>query len=486
MNAPERLSGVDRVWLLMERPTNPMTILGLIILEGRLDRTRLRDLVTERFLRFDRFRCIPVANGNSADWIASERFDVDDHVLRVALPGRAGQHELEALAGELASTQMNPARPLWAFHLVEHYRGGSAIIVRIHHCYADGIALVQVLLSLGDGEPGIPAPPLSDAVDVATGDLPWGLERVVREGADLIQKGLHYALHPVQSQTALQDAIKMAGELARIATLSDDAPTRLKQPLTGFRRVAWAAPISLAEVKTIAKLLGCTVNDVLVSSLAGALGRYLKSQGDDIAGLKIRATVPVSLRSDPGEQLTLGNRFGLLFLELPIGIFHPLERLYAVHATMQTLKHSPQALVVLGLLAAIGSLPAAVEEPLVALFSAKASLVASNLPGPTQQLRIGGVGVSQVLFWVPQSGSIGTGVSMLTYNGQVQFGVIADRQLVPKPAELVELIVTEFERLVFLVLLGAGSLARSLSSCSMASTGLHAAACSYRVLICAR
>ncbi len=459
MSAPERLSGVDRAWLLMDRPTNPMTILGLIILEARLDRARLLDLVTERFLRFDRFRCVPVDSGSSADWIASSQFDVDDHVLRVALPARAGQHELEALAGELASTPMNPARPLWTFHLVEHYRGGSAIIVRIHHCYADGIALVQVLLSLGDGEPAVAVPAESDAAEGDAGVLPWGLERVVRGGADLIEKGLHYALHPAQSQTALQDAIKMAGELAHIATQIDDPPTRLKQPLTGFRRVAWAAPISLAEVNTIAKLLGCTINDVLVSSLAGALGRYLKSQGDDVAPLRIRATVPVSLRADPANRLTLGNRFGLVFLELPIGIFHPLERLYAVHATMQALKHSPQALVVLSLLAAIGNLPAAVVEPLIALFSAKASLVASNLPGPTQQLRIGGVGVSQVLFWVPQSGSIGTGVSMLTYNGQVQFGVIADRQLVPKPAELVELIVTEFERLVFLVLLGAGSLA---------------------------
>ena len=331
---------------------------------------RFTHTVTERFLRFDRFRCIPVANGNSADWIASERFDVDDHVLRVALPGRAGQHELEALAGELASTQMNPARPLWAFHLVEHYRGGSAIIVRIHHCYADGIALVQVLLSLGDGEPGIPAPPLSDAVDVATGDLPWGLERVVREGADLIQKGLHYALHPVQSQTALQDAIKMAGELARIATLSDDAPTRLKQPLTGFRRVAWAAPISLAEVKTIAKLLGCTVNDVLISTLAGALGRYLAARGDTVAGRSVRATLPVNLRPETAQEPALGNYFGLLFVDLPIGIRHPLERLYAVRATLLKLKDSPQALITLRLLQVVGSLPASVEEQLITLLSA--------------------------------------------------------------------------------------------------------------------
>ena len=464
MAVAERLSGVDRAWLLMERPTNPMTIVGLIVLEERLGWAQLRELIAERFLRFERFRCVPIASNNSANWVPSTQFDIKDHVLRAALPAHAGQSELEALVGELASTPLNPTRPLWTFHLVEQFHGGSAIIARIHHCYADGIALVQVLLSLCDGESGTVdphaelassgVPDLSDPAEGA-GTWPQMLGRVVREGAELLEKGLHAALHPGTPGGAMQDGLRMAAELAHLATQPDDPPTRLKRPLSGIRRVAWANPISLEEVKIIGKVLGCTVNDVLVSSLAGALGRYLQSQGDDVTGLKIRATVPVSLRSG---ATSLGNRFGLVFLELPVGIRHPLERLYAVRSTMQTLKGSPQALVVLGVLAAIGNLPGAVEDPLVALFSAKASLVASNLPGPTSKLHIGGIGVSGVLFWVPQSGSIGTGVSMLTYNGQVQFGVIADRLLVPNPTELVDLIVTEFERLVFLVLLGGGSL----------------------------
>lgn len=465
----ERLSAVDRAWLLMDRPTNPMTIVGLIVLQSRLRHERLRALIAERFLRFDRFRCRPVAQGNSAEWVPHAAFDIDDHVLAVALPRAAGQRELEALVGELASTPMSPLRPLWSFHLVERFQGGSAIIVRIHHSYADGIALVQVLLSLGDREhdtlesagaasfaPDLTAAGLSHANDHS--DLwPLGLGRVVREASELVEKGLHLALHPSESQAGVSDALKMAGELARVAVLSSDPPTRLKQPLTGLRRVAWADPIPLAEVRTLGKVLGCTVNDVLVSSLAGAIGRYLESHGDQVRGLSIRATVPVSLRSD-AEPLTLGNRFGLVFLDLPIGTRHPLERLYAVHATMRALKGSPQALVVLGLLFAVGSLPAALEEPVVALFSSKASLVASNLPGPNQAVSLCGIPITKLLFWVPQSGSVGTGVSMLTYNGQVQFGVIADRQLIPDPRELVQLIITEFERLVYLVLLGGGSL----------------------------
>ncbi len=462
MNAAERLSGVDRAWLLMDRPTNPMTIVGLLLLERPLALEQYRTLIQQRFLCFQRFRCIPALHGSSAEWCPYTSFDIRDHVLAVALPAPAGEAELAELVGELASSPLNPARPLWSFHLVERYGQGSAIIVRIHHCYADGMALVQVLLSLADGSegPGAAGGALMQPVvpDAANGGLwPPLIGRMLREGADWLEKGLHLALHPGDSQPVLSQTLQMAGELAHVATLSADPQTHLKRPLSGARQVAWAAPVSLAEVKTIGKVLGCTINDVLVASLAGALGRYLAAQGDDVRGLTVRATVPVDLRPS-GAPLTLGNEFGLLFLDLPIGIRHPLERLYAVHAFMQGLKHSPQALVVLGLLLAVGSLPAAVEEPVVELFSSKASLVASNLAGPREALSLCGVTISRLLFWVPQSGSVGTGVSMLTYNGQVQFGVIADRNLVPHPAELVEMIVAEFERLVYLVLLGGAAL----------------------------
>jgi len=282
--------------------------------------------------------------------------------------------------------------------------------------------------------------------------------RALREGADALEKGVHYALHPGESATLAQQALGLIAELAHLAALPDDPPTRLKQPLSGIRRCAWAAPLLLEEVRAVGRFLGCTVNDVLVATLAGALGRYLSGKGDAIAETTIRAAVPVNLRSADGAAHALGNQFGLVFVPIPIGITHPLERLYAVHASMQQLKASTQALATLGLLYLVGNLPSAVEPPLVALFTGKASLIASNLPGPGARLRICGSAVTQVLFWVPQGGSIGTGVSMLSYAGRVQFGVMADRQVIADPHELVELIGSEFERLVYLVLLGARSL----------------------------
>ncbi len=448
MLAVERLSGADRAWLMMDRPTNRMTIVGLIIYSRTLSLAALRALVEERFLAHERLRCYPEADALGARWVPAVGFDIADHVLTTKLPAGARKHDLERLVGRLAGTPFKSGRPLWTFHLIEHWQGGSALIIRIHHCYADGIALMRVLLSLADGT-GAATPAAHHEAQAP--HLPFGV------GA-LLEKGVHYALHPLEATTLAWDTVTFASELTHLGTLADDPPTRLKGPLSGIRRAAWLDPIPLEEVRAIGRVLGCTINDVLISTLAGALGRYLEAHRDTVAGLTIRAAVPVDLRAADGSDPPMGNRFGLVFVELPVGIHHPLERLYAVHTAMQRLKGSHQAIATLGLMSFIGNLPSPIEEPATALFSAKASLVASNLPGPREPLTFAGAPASQVLFWVPQSGSIGIGVSMLSYNGRVQFGVIADRQLIPKPAALTAQMAAEFDRLVYLVLLGGAAL----------------------------
>jgi diacylglycerol O-acyltransferase / wax synthase len=445
------MSPVDRAWLQMDRPANPMVIVVLMVLRSRLRPERLRRLLAERFLRFHRFRCIPVNDPIGARWVEASQFELSDHVQCVALAGAMGQHELEALVGELASTPLKPTRPWWSFHLVERYGSGSALIVRIHHCYADGVALLNVLLTLSDEAE-------SAAGSEHAASAKSGVQQLLERAAKLLESGLHYGLHPLEGAALLRLGANLAGELAGLGLMDDDPPTRLRGTPSGVKRAAWAPSLALEEVKTIGRVLGCTINDVLISVLAGALGSYLEAQGDAVTGLTLRATVPLNLRSSSSASPELGNHFGLVFVELPVGIRHPLERLYAVHAAMCRLKSSPQALVTFGLLTSVGSLPTVVEESAIALLSAKASLVASNLPGPNQPLHLAGAAVSELLFWVPQTGSIGVGVSILTYCGRVQLGVIADRGLIPDPRALVDAMATEFNRLVFLVLLGAGAL----------------------------
>ncbi len=466
MRAAENMSSVDRAWLLMDRPSNPMMIVGLLVLDARIKRAALRKLIEQRFLAYSRFRCVPANGRIAAAWEESAQFDLDDHVLGRALPLPAGQQELQALVGELASTPFNPDRPPWTFHLVENFDGRSAIIVRIHHAYADGVALVQVLLSLADGE-GEGGERYSSAVhsaaasraESASGGLTGRVLEILQGGANLTEMAVHYALHPGESSTLARQALGMAGELAHLGLLADEPATPLKRPMSGVRCAAWTDALSFQEVRTMSHVLACTINDVLMSTLAGALGRYLESRGYPVAGVTIRAAVPVNLRGAGDSQPSMGNRFGLVFVDLPIGIRHPLARLYTVRAAIQKLKDSPQALITLGLLSLIGSLPAAAAEPMIALFSSKASVVASNMPGPSTPLHIAGAAVSQLLFWVPQAGDIGVGVSMLSYGERVQFGVIADRYLIPEPAVLVAEIAMEFERLILLVLLGGAAVA---------------------------
>jgi WS/DGAT/MGAT family acyltransferase len=220
----------------------------------------------------------------------------------------------------------------------------------------------------------------------------------------------------------------------------------------GAKRVAWASPLPLDEVKTLGRALGASVNDVLLACAAGALRAYLRAMGDPTDGVMIRALVPVNLR--PAEQAyRLGNRFGLVFLELPVGVENPVERLYAVRAHMDTLKGSQQPILALGLLAAMGAGPRILQEALLAVLARNASAVMTNVPGPAQPLYLAGSRIDSLMFWVPQAGDIGMGVSILSYGGRVQFGVATDRKLCPDPARIAEGFAEQFEQLVLITLM---------------------------------
>jgi WS/DGAT/MGAT family acyltransferase len=399
-------------------------------------------------------------------WQQDPDFDLDQHVSRIALPGPAGQAELESLVSRLAGTDLDRRRPMWQFHFVENFEGGTAVILRIHHCYADGTAMIRVFLTLTDSEASptaagsaIPAAPRKTD-DEAT---PWLgrlhvpgaalVQKAYAEGAQWIARAADLTRNPEQASEIARHALGIAGELARVATLADDPPTQFKGPLGTRKVAAWTDPLPLEDVKTVAKALGCTINDLLMSTAAGALGSYLRFHGEDTDGMRIRATVPVNLR-DPEAAASLGNHFGLVFLELPVGIRDPLVRVAEIHAAMTALKGSYQPVLTFGLMAALGMMPGSVEAAAIDLLSAKATAVATNVPGPRQPMYLAGRRISRLIFWVPQSGDIGLGLSILSYAGQVQFGLIADYKRVPDPDEVTARFQQEFEKLVLSLLLG--------------------------------
>ena len=210
--------------------------------------------------------------------------------------------------------------------------------------------------------------------------------------------------------------------------------------------------MSLPEVKAVGKVLGCSVNDMLLSAAAGAMRAYLVDHGDEVDDVEIRAMVPVNMRraSDAGK---LGNRFGLVALELPLGIENPLARLYATRERMAKLKGSYQAALTLSILGVVGMAPKFAQQQVLDLLASKASAVMTNVPGPQHTLYLAGAKLLQPLFWVPQSGDIGMGVSILSYDDKVQFGLITDKGLVPDPERIVERFASEFDKLLMLVLM---------------------------------
>jgi WS/DGAT/MGAT family acyltransferase len=186
--------------------------------------------------------------------------------------------------------------------------------------------------------------------------------------------------------------------------------------------------------------------------VTGALRAYLRERGDAVDGAVIRALVPVNLR--PAEKAwKLGNRFGLVFLDLPLGIDNPVERVYAVRATMQSLKGSYQPLLAMGILAAMGAGPRLLQEQLLDVLAANATAVMTNVPGPQQTLYLSGAAIDAMMFWVPQSGDIGLGVSILSYAGSVRFGVVSDRKLCPDPDRVIDRFAPEFEKLLLATVL---------------------------------
>lgn len=452
----ESMSSVDTAWLRMERPTNLMMITGVMIFEDKLSYRRVQKVIRERFLRFPRFRQRAGRDAASAFWEDDPHFDLDAHVLRVALPGKADKQALQSYASDLASTPLDPWKPMWQFHLVENYLGGSAIIVRIHHAYADGIALIQVLMAMTETEDGANPLPSGNGNTARRKRSAVPGARLVKHGlklgAELWSNSVHIVQDPSIATNMLKAGVDVAAELGKLALLEDDPRTPFKGALGARKQVAWAEPLPLEEVRTIGKALGGTINDVLLASAAGALHSYLAEQGTNTSGLVIRAAVPVNLRP-LDSTADLGNQFGLVLLDLPVGVRNPLKRLYQVHQNMEKLKSSRQPMATYLLLGALGLGPVQLQETALGMLSEKTTLVMTNVPGPRQPLYFAGRRITQQMVWVPSTGSVGLGISILSYDGQVQFGIIADRRCVPDPDAIIMRFRGEFEKLLLTTLM---------------------------------
>jgi WS/DGAT/MGAT family acyltransferase len=469
------MSTVDTAWLRMDSEGNLMMIVGVSMLSKAVSVAGLRQALESRFLVYSRFRS-RVVNDLSGAWWQEQEVDLDDHVIHTALPSNknnaSNKPALQALVGTLSQQPLNPDKPLWQMHLVDNCIGEDgklrqALIIRIHHCIADGVALVGVFMSMFDKsvdqKDHAPTPRAAAAAE----ENPWeqimlpvtaASVKAIDLSSSVFIKSLVMMTDldklPAQLSTLGHTAGQLAMDAVKLTTMDEDSHTRLKGKPNGKKHVSWSEPLPLAEVKAISKAFGCSINDVLMASVAGALRAYLRAKGDAVEhDCDVRVMVPVNLRKASRQQ-KLGNAFGLVPLVLPVGLENPVARLFEVRHRMNELKGSYTALVAMSVLGVLGATPKQVQTEIQNYFARKATAVMSNVPGPQQPLFIAGSQLDQCMFWVPQSGDIGIGVSILSYNGGVQFGIVTDDALVQDPDNIINRFAPEFEKLVMLALMG--------------------------------
>jgi diacylglycerol O-acyltransferase / wax synthase len=458
----ERLGAQDKTFLDLERPNEPQHIAAITVFEagrlarpdGGVDIERVRAYVASRLHRLPRYRqrlaWIPVER--HPVWVDDPHFQIDYHVRHTALPRPGDERQLKRLAGRLVSQPLDRERPLWEFWLVEGLEGGKrfAIVQKVHHCMIDGISGVDLMAILLSAElepepeaspPFEPRPP-PGALDLLASEV----GRRVTGFVGALGRTPSALRAPASLAGRVREGVAAVGETLS-AGLRPASETPINQKLGPHRRVDWR-DLELSRVKAVKDRLGGTVNDVVLATVAGALRQFLALRRLDVDALRIRANVPVSLRT-LDERGTLGNRIALFMAELPVDEPDPLARLARVCETMARLKSSRQAMGA-EVLAAVSEWTSATLLSLAVRGASRArpyNLVVTNVPGPQIPLYMLGARLERCYPVVNLQPQQGLGVGLFSYAGTLGVGFTADPDQVPDLYVFADATLESFEEL---------------------------------------
>ena len=450
------MSSADAAWLHMDSPTNLMVVNAVLWFDEPLDWQRVKEQLRRRLVaEFPRFRqrvvesWLPLAG---PWWEDDPRFDLGSHVHHSVLPAPGDQRVLqEFVAGKMA-IPLDGSRSLWQLHLVDGYGPGCALLFRVHHCIGDGIALARVMLSLTDGAAGAGIAPAQAAhpASVPLDSLSRPAARALSATRGLVETVWHESVEVMTQASGPTDVAAVgrgeAKTLAKLLLTGRDVDTVLKGELGVARRVTWSSPLRLDELKTIGGAFNATVNDVVLTAVAGALRSYLERRESLVD--ELRAIVPVNLRPlDEPLPRKLGNRFGLVLLPLPVGIAARGERLAEVKRRMDAIKHSPEGTFSYGFLSAIGLTPRQLQNLIIGHYASRGTAVMTNVAGPPERIHFAGAPVRGIAVWAPCSGEVGISVSIFSYAGEVRLGLAVDAGLVPEPREIIDAFDAECQEL---------------------------------------
>jgi len=370
-------------------------------------------------------------------WVDDPDFDVRYHIRHTALPAPGGDTQLCRLIARVMAQRLDRDFPLWEYWLVDGLADGRwALISKVHHCMVDGVSGVDLHRVIFDLTPEPPTPPAADTSPVPA--EPTGLALAASAAADLVTRPARGAIALagalVRPEEAARQVLRTARAVARLAASALPATaSSLSGPIGRQRRYTWARA-SLADVKTIKRELGGTVNDVVLAAISGGFRALLLSRGERPGPHMVPSLVPVSLRA-PGEEISYDNRVSAVLADLPVHLADPLERFAAIRAEMSELKavreaSATEALITLGRFTPF-PLASLTVRLAYSLPHREIVTVTTNVPGPQQPLYGMGRKLVELIPYVPIATSLRTGVSVFSYCGQLTFGVTGDYATTP-------------------------------------------------------
>lgn len=436
---PDRLTGLDASFLHLEDAASHMHVASVMTFEGSPpEYEELLESIERRLGLVPRYRqrlaFVPLGQGRPK-WVDDPHLNLRYHVRRTALPAPGTEQQLKELAGRVFAQQLDRDKPLWEVWLVEGLEGDRfAMLSKTHHALVDGISGVDIISVLFDTSPEPAAPP-------DTGDR-W-LPRPLPSSAQLLAEALvERATIPTELSRSIRavvrgprrvlegarDAAVGIGALAW-AGLNPAPPSPYNRSIGPHRRFTWVRA-SLTDVKAIKDELGGTVNDVVLATVAGALGRHLRARGESTSGLELKAMVPVSVRADV-DRGALGNRVAAMMAPLPVWCEDPVARLDLVREELKGLKSGGQAVGAQVLTDLSGFAPPTVMGQASRLMSRQRffNLVVTNVPGPQIPLYLAGRRMLDPFPMVPLAKNQALGIALLSYDGKINFGLVGDYDL---------------------------------------------------------
>jgi diacylglycerol O-acyltransferase / wax synthase len=438
---PDRLTGLDSSFLHLERDSAHMHVAGCMVFKGAPPAyDELLEQIVSRLHLVPRYRqrlaFVPLNQGRPV-WVDDPHFNVTFHVRHTALPPPGGEQQLKRLTGRVFSQTLDRSRPLWELWLVEGLQQDRfALLSSTHHALVDGVSGVDIATVLFDSSPA-PLP-------VAGPEQVW-VPRPLPSGAQLLADALRERVsapaeiargvratgrRPRQIASRTGEALAGVGAMAWTG-LQAAPPSRLNVRIGPHRRFTWVRG-ELAQYRAIKNALGGTVNDTVLTVVAGALGRYLHRHGDPTTDVVLKAMVPVSVRADV-ERAALGNRVAAMWVPLPVGITDPGQRLLEISREMEGIKDSGQAVGarVLTELSGFASPTIMAQAARLQARQRLFNLVVTNVPGPQFPLYVLGRELDGLFPMVPLAENTALGIAVMSYNGQLNFGLNADYDALP-------------------------------------------------------